>query len=214
MPVAGRFALWSASWLALALAGCRNGADPTAVAVPVSSETPNELPLVESPLATAGPVATPTETNPAPPNTFHLKDVTIQMERSPCFGFCPEYTVTVSGEGHVAFNGIANVEVKGPHEAQIDGEAVEDLLKSIFENDFFAMRDRYDSKPTITVNDDGTVDVLTSSITDVPTTIVTVRIGAFTKSVIDYYEAPGGLHAIERKIDEKSGILDRIGGWP
>ena len=49
---------------------------------------------------------------------------TITLERQPCFGFCPVYTLTIHGDGQVEYDGLNHVEVTGPQTAAIDPAAV------------------------------------------------------------------------------------------
>ena len=37
-------------------------------------------------------------------------DVTVTLERSPCFGFCPSYSVTMAADGRIEFEGRSHVQ--------------------------------------------------------------------------------------------------------
>jgi hypothetical protein len=49
-------------------------------------------------------------------------------------------------------------------------------------------------------------------VTDLPTTITTVRIGTRLHRIVDYYGAPEELHEIERAIDRVAGTARWVHG--
>jgi hypothetical protein len=114
--------------------------------------------------------------------------IRVTLERTACFGTCPVYSVTVTGDGRVSYVGSQNVRVSGTHTWTIDPAAVAALVAEIEKAGFFAMKDDY-----------------TGLITDQPTTYTTLTIGARTKRIKDYFGAPKALKEIEERIDEVSG---------
>lgn len=136
-------------------------------------------------------------------------DVEITLERSACFWSCPEYRVTISGNGKVrfstpgintgsdaankrrSFNG-ANVIWPGTHEATISPEAVAALVEKFRASHFMGMRSKY-----------------VAGITDSATHILTLRIGKSTKRVVNYVgEAigmPASITALEDAVDQLAG---------
>ena len=120
--------------------------------------------------------------------------VVITLERTACFGACPAYSVRITGDGRVHFEGKEFVRVVGPADARIAPESVAALVAE-FERIGFARLDaRYES----IVNADGS----RSFVTDLPTTTTSIRIGSELKRVVDYVGAPPALRALERRIDE------------
>lgn len=161
--------------------------------------------------ATASPapvVITPT-TVPSgidePPASYALKDVSMTLERTVCFGTCPSYIVTVQGNGMVNYDGRDFVKVKGAQTRTISQEAVFELLKVYYESDFFGFRDEYFQGRTVMLEADGTVKESGMIVTDLPTTIVTIHIGSYVKSVRAYFQAPDAVYTIATKIDEAAG---------
>ena len=112
----------------------------------------------------------------------------IVMSRTACFGSCPVYTVSLSGDGAVRFDGLRDVRVSGTHKWQIDAAAVEALAADMERAGFFEMRDQY-----------------SGNVTDLPTTIVVLTRGSRTKTIRDYVGAPGALKELEARIDQVSG---------
>jgi hypothetical protein len=122
---------------------------------------------------------------PAPGFSGDLEDITISLERTPCFGFCPDYTVTVFGNGTVLYEGRNFVAVEGEQRGQIPQEDVRELVDEFYDARFFNLRDRYEQ-----------------SVTDLPSQTTTITIDGQTKSVYRYGFEPERLAQLEDKIDE------------
>lgn len=138
-----------------------------------------------------------------------LADTSITLERSACFGSCPDYQVTVHGNGlvefdtrddffkgtaaevHLAYNG-HNVLLPGRHTARIDPINVARLLDRFREAHFFGLRKGY-SYPA----------------TDASTQVLTVRIGRATKSVTDYIGTMAGMPQEVRDLED---MVDKTAG--
>jgi hypothetical protein len=68
---------------------------------------------------------TPTSLSGAP-----LDDSTvITLQRGPCFGNCPEYTLTVYGSGRIEFVGTRYVCARGQHRARASADEVRKLVE-------------------------------------------------------------------------------------
>jgi len=118
----------------------------------------------------------------------NLTDVEITLERTACYGTCPIYTISISGDGSVTYRGEQFVKTIGVQKYNISAGDVEELVALIYQKSFFSLRDRYEIGAT-----------------DMPTVITTVRVGDQIKSVENYGRAgPAQLHEIEQKIDELS----------
>lgn len=177
---------------------------PTRTAAPPSpardiSSTPRPT---YPPLVSATPFSDEKE---APPRSYNLNDVTITLERTVCFGTCPAYSVSVQGDGTVNYNGAKFVAVLGTKQKQISRDAVVALLHEFYTIDFFILRPEYQNKPDITVNADGTVQETQVMVTDLPSTIVTLTIGDYSKRVLAYYGAPDSIYTLATHIDETTG---------
>jgi len=70
-------------------------------------------------------------------------DTLITLKRTDCFFTCPDYSVTISADGKVIFEGNANVKVKGRSETTISSEKVQLLIGSFEKAKFFSLRDSY-----------------------------------------------------------------------
>ncbi|HVZ99290.1 MAG TPA: DUF6438 domain-containing protein [Caulobacterales bacterium] len=128
--------------------------------------------------------------------------ISITLERTPCFGFCPDYAVTITGDGAVTYNGRRFVRVTGEQHATASPEDVAHLVELIRRADFFNLKDRYEAQ-----------------VTDLPSARITVVQGDRRKAVLDYAgEHVGMPHAvteIEQEIDRVAGTARWVpGGRP
>jgi Domain of unknown function (DUF6438)/Ankyrin repeats (3 copies) len=124
-------------------------------------------------------------------------DFVIRLDRSVCFGECPAYSVTIDAKGNVSYEGKKFVRVVGRQTDRIPVNQVAALAEAVNRIRFFELNDSY---RTIR-NADGTE----TSITDLPTTAVSVSRDGRSKQVIDYLGAPESLKQLEKQIDETAG---------
>jgi hypothetical protein len=89
----------------------------------------------------------------------------VQVERTTCFGSCPQYSVRISGDGTVVWNGAQYVQVMGPATATVSPEKARALIERYRADGIYGLCDRY------AVN------------TDLPSVISTVRIAGQEKRV-------------------------------
>jgi hypothetical protein len=87
--------------------------------------------------------------------------------------------------------------VVGPAQSRITRTALQQVLDVIQKAGYFEM----DAEYRYLVGPDGT----RGTVTDLPTTITSVRIGARTHRIVDYVGAPDALHDVERAIDRAAG---------
>jgi hypothetical protein len=145
-----------------------------------------------------------------------VADTEIVLERSGCYGPCPDYTVSVRGDGTVRFSsgGAAskraaghahlafmtnNVLLPGEHVAHVDPAAVARLIAKFRAARFFGLKSSYEA-----------------GITDAATYKLTFRAGGKTKSVTDYVGTSAGMpedvSALEDAVDEVAGTARWVSG--
>jgi hypothetical protein len=137
-----------------------------------------------------------------PGNAFpKIRDWTslrIRLERTVCLGTCPSYSVEISGDGGVVYQGRACVAQAGERRAQIPASEVRDLFAKFRDVDFFTLRDRYEAQ-----------------VTDNPTTTTSIAFDGKSKRVIDYVGGSAGMPhkvtALEDAIDEAAGTARWVG---
>lgn len=118
--------------------------------------------------------------------------VTITLTRTLCFGFCPDYTVTITGDGQVTYVGRHFVNVTGQQQATIPRADVERLLARFDAIGFERLRDEYRAE-----------------VTDLPTYTVTLTRNGRTKRVADYMGGAVGMPESVRDLQEE---IDRVAG--
>lgn len=129
-------------------------------------------------------------------------ELVIELARSRCFGRCPAYTVAVSGDGTVRYNGESNVRRLGEATRTVDAERVRGLLAQFAAVDFLALRDEYKMP-----------------VTDLPSVSLTLRVNGREKSVVNYWV--GGEEAVpdaatHRMLDVLADAVDMTSesaGW-
>ena len=123
------------------------------------------------------------------PASNNLDKVTITLERTACYGFCPVYTLTIQGDGTVVYEGEDFVKTRGRVEITIPAEKIDQLLEEFEGIDYFALNDNYKER----------------TITDAPSVITSITVDGKTKTIEHYHgdlNAPEGLTRLEDKIDK------------
>ena len=118
-----------------------------------------------------------------------LDDVVITLERTPCFGTCPVYTLNIFGNGTVVYEGKDFTEVKGKVETTISQDKVEQLISEFEKADYFSLNNNYTKR----------------TITDAETVITSITIDGKIKTIEHYrgdFSAPKKLTELEDRIDE------------
>lgn len=118
--------------------------------------------------------------------------VEITLNRTVCYGFCPDYTVTITGDGQVTYVGRRFVNVVGEQRATIPREDVARLLARFDEIGFEQLRDAYRAR-----------------VTDMPTYAVTLVRDGRRKTVVDYAGLNAGMPEAVRELQNE---IDRVAG--
>lgn len=110
----------------------------------------------------------------------------VTLERTPCFGTCPAYKVTLRRDGTVIYEGTRFVSMMGTYKGRAYG--FDRLAEFILAQDYFNLKDNY-----------------SIGATDLPSAVTSVVQSGKRKTITDYGGAgPIGLWGIEMSID---GIL-------
>jgi len=138
------------------------------------------------------------------------EDIEITLERTACFGTCPDYSVSIRGDGRVRFSTTDNPTFRvgpgksaedfgqnyvlwpGMHEAHVDPEDASALIGRFRDQHFMGLQDGFQS-----------------SVTDHPTYVLTLRAGGSEKRVVDYVGRDVGMPrfvtALEDGVDNLAG---------
>jgi Domain of unknown function (DUF6438) len=123
-------------------------------------------------------------------------DATITLTRGVCFGFCPDYTVTINGEGAVTYTGRRFVNVTGEQHATIERAQVQALLAEFDRVNFMSLQDSY-----------------RANVTDLPTYRVSLTRNGQTKTVVDYGGLSAGMPEGVRHLQDEIDRVANTGRW-
>ena len=127
-----------------------------------------------------------------------LREVTIAMERTGCYGNCPSYVVTIKGDGTVEYVGKENVSVKGTRQGTIKLETLKKLMSDFANAGFLSISNDYSGD-----------HCKCGFCTDMPTVITTLKVKDTNHSVTHYYGcrcAPRSLFGLETAIDKSANV--------
>jgi hypothetical protein len=128
----------------------------------------------------------------------------ITLERGPCFGSCPVYTVTLDRSGTVTFEGRRFVADTGMSTGSIPAPRADSLFRELEAAGWFAFDDRYRmGEPNCH-----------RFATDLPSVITEVRMDGRIKRVEHDHgcaDAPERLSALEQRIDDVAGVGRWVG---
>lgn len=123
-----------------------------------------------------------------------------RLSRSPCYGTCPIYDITVYQDGWVVYRGMHYVKVEGEATRQLTDAELQELRHLFLDNNYFKMKDHY----------------LDYQITDMPSADTAFSDGKRAKVVLHYYgdsSAPRELSLIEEGFDRIVGSEQWVGTY-
>ncbi|MGH9461306.1 MAG: DUF6438 domain-containing protein [Vicinamibacteria bacterium] len=120
------------------------------------------------------------------------EDFRISLDRGPCFGACPVYTLSVFSDGRAVYHGRQFVDVQGQQTITLTAQQTKELVDAVISANFFTLADEY-----------------TVPVTDLPSITTAVTLEGRTKSVYHYGtgcgtdldEAPPGLCDLEARLE-------------
>lgn len=126
--------------------------------------------------------------------------VFFSLERTPCFGTCPTFKITIMQDGSAVYEGRRFAPREGRYTGQVDDATMQALLEEAKARGFFAMDDVYD-RP----------------VTDLPSVIIRVNAEGRDKQVIGRVGPPQAFKNFTQRAEEllapiawtKTGDLDR-----
>ena len=140
--------------------------------------------------------ATPGPAEAVPPDTV------ITLERTICYGMCPDYKITIYGDGRLIYEGRKFVKVEGTVNDTVTREQLGQLIAEFEKADYFSLRDSYRR------SDDGCPTFWT----DNPSANTSIQLDGRRKSIAHYYGCqeegegykvyPQKLYTLESRIDE------------
>jgi hypothetical protein len=120
--------------------------------------------------------------------TDNSNNIVIKMERHVTGGSSPGYSLAITRDGKVIYEGIKNVNIIGSQTSHISESALNKLINEFINIYYFALKDKYGE----------------SNISDAPCVTTSISLDGKNKKI---FHCPGssaqqGLSALEGKIDE------------
>lgn len=127
-------------------------------------------------------------------------DLVITMERTMCFGTCPDYKLTIKANGTVTFRGGQFTKTKGTAKSRITKSSLRELVAAFDRVDLDSFADDYSQG-----------SVCESYITDLPSEIISLKRDGKTKQVNHYFGCTG--NAVRKKLEpltELGKMIDSV----
>lgn len=109
------------------------------------------------------------------------QDFFLSIERTPCYGRCPIYTLEVDARGHVRYEGERFVEKTGTYKGRLKKDQLTALVERVKSVELDAMKDTYQ-------------EVVSN---DLPSLIISCQMNGNEKRVVDHSGGPAELEALE-----------------
>jgi|GEM_PF-876681 len=113
-------------------------------------------------------------------------DAVARIQRTPCFGKCPIYTLTIFENGKVEYFGQKFTPREGRFEGKVSPELIANLMNEAQNVGFYVMNNIYDKQ----------------AVTDVPSTITSLRTSSGLKTVVNRFDGPEELRRFEKYFDQ------------
>src|SRR5690242_3255326 len=111
-------------------------------------------------------------------DTGNLADFSIRLTRLGCLGSCPDYQVTIWGNGRVEYEGHAYVRVEGTRDRTIPLQQVQKFVQRLQDEKFF----QWDETEVVCL--------------DFPEVHITANLGTQRKHVLEGCNKPGKILAL------------------
>ena len=119
-----------------------------------------------------------TQTDPGEDSLF------ASIERTPCYGQCPTYSIKIYKSGYVVYDGIRFVDKMGTYSTRISERKIQAIINKANEIGYFDLNDVYDSP-----------------VTDLPSTITYLSVNGQKKRIKDRVRGPEKLREYEKYFD-------------
>lgn len=116
---------------------------------------------------------------------FYDASSQITFKKTPCFGRCPEFTLTIKGDGNCILNGTKNITHIGNFNLKLDDAETKSIFEDFQKAGFDTLQEKYLSKAT-----------------DLPSSIFTLTHNGKTKTVTAQMGMPDALKAIDKRLTE------------
>ena len=126
------------------------------------------------------------------PEIRDFKSLRFDLDRTGCFGTCPQYSIEVRGDGSVTYYGSWYAEYCGQWRGTIPESSVRELVSQFRAADYFRLNREYSVNAT-----------------DLPTYTTAIAFDNIAKCVADY---GGNLVGMPASVRELENAIDRLAG--
>lgn len=140
------------------------------------------------------------QTIPREPDAYRPDEIKIGLQRMSCFGSCPVYSLTITGDGAVKYFGSQFVGVEGAREERISPEQVALLVNEFLRTRFFDLPSTYDGGEKVEWRD-GKYLRFGTTISDVPSVMLSLELGQRKKQILLRYQYPAELKDLAGLVD-------------
>ncbi len=112
-------------------------------------------------------------------NSIKVK-LLFQLERTPCYGRCPDDKISIYSNGRIIYTGRRFTSRLGTYQSYISSDSLNDIRKQFLSRNFCAFDSEY-----------------TAGVTDLPSNCISAICAGSIKRVMDYYNAPEDLRKLE-----------------
>lgn len=137
------------------------------------------VPVSETELALEEPAADTTVSDTTARQFF------ASIKRSPCYGTCPTYNMTIYSDGFVEYEGIRSVDMIGKYTTTISNEQLQKFAQTARDIGFMDMEDSYDGL-----------------ISDLPSATTTIVLDEVRKQVYRRHNYPKRILTLEQLFDD------------
>ena len=113
------------------------------------------------------------------------EDFFLRITRTPCYGTCPDFTLTVDAKGNVAYTGRNFVEHTGMYRKKLKRTELRALVQALEAGNFWQYKEVYDD----------------SGITDLPSVITQYTHRGQSRQVLNRVGAPRELGELQAKLE-------------
>ncbi len=107
-------------------------------------------------------------------------------QRTPCFGMCPYFNLTIYESGYCVYEGKNFVDMVGFYHTRVDMSVLQNIKSTAERIQYFSLADNYDNP----------------HVTDLPTTTTGIKNGDTMKTVAARYKSPKELQELYQVLDE------------
>lgn len=117
------------------------------------------------------------------------EDFSLRITRTPCYGTCPAFTLTVDAKGNVAYTGRNFVDNVGEFQKKLKPKDLRALVHSLESGGFWEYKEEYDD----------------AGVTDLPAVITAYTHRGQSRQVVNRVGAPESLGELQAKLEEIIG---------